>query len=254
MGRKNHRAEHYEPLDLTPEDIPRRPPPPATASLKETRKWEAQERADRIQRQRNARINRGMDWSVCLVPGCGERLRIYTMEQHRDPDWRDHKWALPLCLDHLFVAQRQAATVADEDAEVAVDALARVIENRQAKIDAVEEAKKRRHLASTDGDIYFVRLNGLIKVGWSRTVYERLRAYGPDVEVLCIYPATRNDETCLHRQLTPVRARGREWYEDGPIVQHFIKQAIETHGSPMVYDLWTRPKDVVATKRTRRRR
>lgn len=253
MGRKNRRAEHYEPLDLTPEDVPTGLSP-TLASPHEARKREGEQRAERIERQRNARINRGIDWSVCLVPGCGEPLRLYGMPQHRDPRWRDHKWALPLCLDHLFVAYRQASNAKDRDSELAVDALAKVIEQRQAKIDAVEEAERREHMASREGDIYFVRLNGLIKVGWSRTVYERLRAYGPDVEVLCIYPATRNDETCLHRQLTPVRARGREWYEDGPIVQAFIREAIGKYGVPQILDSWTRPKETVATKRAGRRR
>jgi hypothetical protein len=254
MGRKNRRSEHYEPLDLTPDDVPRRLPLPDGASLHESRKREAEARRERIERQRNARVNRGIDWSVCLVPGCGESLHFYGRQEHNDPHWRDHKWALPLCLNHLFVAHRQASSVADRDAEVAVEALSKVIEQRQAKIDHVAEAKRREHLAVTDGDIYFVRLNGLVKVGWSRTVYARLQAYGPDVEVLCIYPGTRNDETCLHRQLTPVRARGREWYEDGPIIQTFVDEAVAKWGKPRVADLWSRPKQVVAAKRVGRRR
>lgn len=253
MGRKNRRAEHYKPLDLTPEDVPRRSLPLAR-SAQEAREQEAEQRRERIQRQRSARINRGIDWSVCLVPGCGESLHMFGVPLHHDPHWRDHEWALPLCLRHLFVAQRQAANVADHDAEVAVEALAKVIEKRQVKIDAEAERAKREHLAKTTGAIYFVRLNGLVKVGWSRTVDARLQAYGPDVEVLCIYPATRNDETCLHRQLTPARARGREWYEDGPIIKAFVDEAVAKWGKPRVADLWTRPKEVVAHKRVGRRR
>jgi hypothetical protein len=182
MGRKNNRLDYHQPLDLTPDEVPRRPPLPASASPHEYRKRRAEEQRERAERQRNARINGGMDWTVCLVPGCGEHLQLYGMEQHPDPHWRDHKWALPLCLDHLFVAHRQASNAADRDTELAVEALSRVIERRKAKVAEVAEAKKREHLASTDGDIYFVRINGLIKVGWSRTVYARLQAYGPDVK------------------------------------------------------------------------
>ena len=82
--------------------------------------------------------------------------------------------------------------------------------------------------------------------------HQRLKSYGASVELLALYPASRDDETNLHRQLTPARARGREWYEDGPIIQLFIDKALEQFGMPPSFDgLWTEPKRIVAGKRHR---
>lgn len=227
MPRRNHR-ERYEPLDLTPADIP----PPANS-----------DRFERARRQRNASINGGIDWSVCLVPGCGQDLRVRRAER------RDHETALPLCYTHLATAYLQSSLRRDD--ELMVDAVALAAERKEAKQKSIDEVNRKARLAVQDGHIYFVRLNGLIKVGWSRSVNGRIRDYGPDVEVLAVYPATRRDETNLHQQLTPARARGREWYEDGPIVAAFVAEAVKQHGPPVWSDLWSKPKQVVAGKRMR---
>lgn len=243
MGRKNNRADTYEPLDLTfVETQPRPMPGPYNARLA------ADERRQREERQRKARINKGIDWSVCLVPGCGEELRRYGRMLFADSSQRDHATSLPLCLAHLSVAFNQLN--ADPDHQLVVDAVALVIERKATKVDEDAEARRKAHLARTDGHIYAVRHNGLIKVGWSRDVHQRIHSYGPDVQVLCIYKGTRDDETNLHRQLKPARARGREWYEDGPILADFIAKAVEQHGEPEARDYWSRP--TAPTPRTHR--
>lgn len=66
------------------------------------------------------------------------------------------------------------------------------------------------------------------------------------------YPGTRADEAALHRQLTPSRFKGREWYSDTPIVQRFIEDALKIYGPPRFEQLgWTKPKQIVAGKRHR---
>ena len=156
MGRKNNRVETYEPLDLTALTQPRKPGPP-TFTLAD-RRQRAEDQRQREEQQRSARLNRGIDWSICLVPGCGADIYRFGRTMTMAPEWRDHKVSLPLCLDHLWVAFRHA-----------------------------------------------------------------------------------NDETYLHRQLKPARARGREWYDDGPILADFVAKAIEQHGEPEAKDYWSRP-------------
>jgi hypothetical protein len=248
MGRKNNRTDSYEPLDLTSftED---RMSGPRNFTLAE-RRQRADDQREREERQRNARQNRGIDWSICLVPGCGADIYKYGRTMTRPPEWRNHKVSLPLCLEHLWVAFHQAKSAADNDLEVCVQANALVQERRQAMLDAGAEAERKARLANTSGHIYAVRHNGLIKVGWSRDVHQRIHSYGPDVQVLCIYKGTRDDETNLHRQLKPARARGREWYEDGPILADFIAKAVEQHGEPEARDYWSRP--AAPTPRTHR--
>lgn len=249
MPRRNHRhRETYEPLDLTPADVRKAPPAPGYQSSAEARKARAERAREAAQRQADARINHGIDWSVCLVPGCGEELTgRLGGPGHPFPYRRDHQSTLPLCFTHLGVAYRQGSYRADDP--LMVQALALAVERKRAVEDEFDKRTQREWLESKDGHIYFVRLNGLVKVGWSRDVDTRLRAYGPDVEVLAIHPGTQSDETNLHRQLRPALARGREWYEDGKIIADFVARAVAEHGEPRVYDAWTRPKQVIRPRK-----
>lgn len=245
MPRRNKRAT-FEPLDLTPEV---RRPLPTVGSVDpvQARRERAMRREEAEKRQRDARINHGIDWSVCLVPGCGDELVTYGRLQHERPEQRDHETVLPLCTRHLSVAYQQANYRANDALMVKANTL--LLEQKAAKRKALEKQITEEWRQRTDGDIYFVRLNGLVKVGWSRDVDQRLRAYGPDVEVLAIYPGSRDDETNLHRQLRPVLARGREWYEDCKIIADFVAQAIAKHGEPEVYSSWTRPKQIIRPRK-----
>lgn len=106
------------------------------------------------------------------------------------------------------------------------------------KIRAVERRKP-----TSVGEIYFVRIDDLIKVGWTSKLADRIRAYGPKAELLANYPGTRADEAALHRQLTPARFRGREWYSDTDIIRAFVAEAVAKHGRPRFARIdWTEPK------------
>lgn len=105
------------------------------------------------------------------------------------------------------------------------------------------------------GEIYFVLVDGLIKVGWTSKLADRIRAYGPKAILLANYPASRSDESALHRQLTPARFRGREWYSDCDVVRLFVNEALEKHGPPRFESIgWTEHKQVVAGKHAMRYR
>lgn len=98
------------------------------------------------------------------------------------------------------------------------------------------------------GQIYFVRLNGMIKVGWSSKLRSRLKSYGASAEILCHYPASRPEERDLHRQLRPYLAMGREWYQECQLLVDVVAGVIQRHGEPTIFPAWTRPKADLAAK------
>lgn len=109
--------------------------------------------------------------------------------------------------------------------------------------DARAARSVERRKPTSVGQIYFVRVDDLIKVGWTTKLADRVRAYGPKAELLVNYPGTRADEAALHRQLTPARFRGREWYSDIDIIRAFITEALDKHGPPRFDRIaWTEPK------------
>jgi len=242
MPRRNNRDDAaHVPLDLTPDPLPRWAP--SGASIKPR----AQRERESADQQQKARVAGGIDWSVCLVPGCGTELRSYGLLEHYHRDKRDPEHALPLCYTHAVVVWQQVQRNKHES--LIMETNEDLLRRARAKQMAEDEAAKQRRMADRNGKIYFVRLNGLIKVGWSRDVNDRLRAYGPEVEVLCIYPGSRDDETYLHRQLRPVLARGREWYEDHPIVTDYVAKMLEKHGAPNYADWWTKPKETIRPRK-----
>lgn len=248
MPRRNQRKpSEYAPLDLTPPRV--RTPPPSPYAPGEQRRGfipQAERERDRAARQRWARTNRGIDWSTCLVPGCGAALTIIDAFSKgfsaHDPDR-----GLPLCDHHAIIVWRSVQQVSH--LPVVIEATYKVQSTLAEKYQAEEAEAQRAFMAREDGDIYFVRLNGMVKAGWTRDLPKRLKQYGASVEVLCHYPATRDDETHLHRQLKPALARGREWYEDGPVVQMFIEQALEKYGPPTASARWTEPKEIIGRRR-----
>lgn len=244
MGRKHRRhAEPPAPLTISTRDV--RPAPGIKTATQRDR--ERQEREDRDaerwvrdQERRRQEVNQRVRWSACLVPLCDMGV-LNADELPNDAEKR-----IPLCGWHLAMAWRQV------ELHEGRSGIAKATEQLAAEAAEREEAAKRRRLARQDGHIYYVRLNGLIKVGWSREVLTRLRAYGPDVEILCTHVGSRQDETTLHRNLRPFLARGREWYEDCDGMRDIVAKAVERHGRGDVVVTWSRPIEPPVKLRRRR--
>lgn len=233
MPRRHNRDEQIPPLTITPADIPKPRRPKTFDEIKAQRERNSERYWEQRRAAEKQRLVEAIDWSRCLVPTCDGKVMSFA-GTIKDPDR-----LLPLCTWHE-VGIWQNVQRRSREPEIITAA-----QNRAVLLDAedarAEEDDQRRFLARQDGHIYFVRLNGLIKVGWSRILQDRLKAYGPDVEVLCHYRGTRQDETNLHRNLTPYRAKGREWYQDCKLIADMVEQAVKQHGPPHIEAEWTIP-------------
>lgn len=241
MPRRNNREQAtYTPLDLSPKidplasDLRRLGPSPMNAVADQQKHAE---------RQRLARMRRGIDWTTCLVPGCGLRLADWLDHKERIAYYRDPERGLPLCKEHAILVWQEVQrfrTLPDvmETAEqLATRHHAEAARFRSRRVDQPD-----------DGELYFVRINDLVKVGWTATLERRLKEYGAGAELLCHRPGTREDETLLHRKLTAVRAKGREWYHDGPVIQRHVTEVLEEFGQPTAEAEWTVPKNPVTIR------
>lgn len=164
----------------------------------------------------------------CSISGCG-RYGPLPPNAQVTPE----KIHVPVCTFHAVAIWRQVQIATMKTPYVDdLLMLERVIK---------AELPKARVTTPRPEWIYFVALNGLIKVGWSTQLDRRLRDYGPSVEILCHYPGTRQDETELHQILTPFRANGREWYHDSPMIRKLIAEKVAEHGEPHIKAHWTAP-------------
>jgi hypothetical protein len=236
MGRKNSRLPAYE------SDIP-----PAPITVTRRRLETPKERDSRVdaelsrKRQRNekriaGRVASAVDWSTCCIPGCGTTITPMAAF------YRDASQQLPLCTYHETLVSLQANPwIRDKDHEDMRRLMARrYVEEEHTRFerqDIIEEND-----GASQGQIYVIRQGGLIKVGWSSKLRSRLKSYGAGVEILAHYPATRAEETGLHRSLRPYLARGREWYQDCKLLADVVDGIIKRHGAPTVFPYWTEPK------------
>lgn len=239
------RRHNRDSLEHAPLGIATEPPPPAPRTWQEIKadmEKAAERSRQRTEARRIQRIADAIDWhNGCLVPGCQEQ--IFTIgHMAKDPEWR-----LPLCVHHEIIVWR---TVQRSKGDLTyIDEINRTEARVALNDERAHEAQKQAWRAKQDGHIYFLRLNGLIKVGWTRCLPERLKAYGPDVEVLCHYPATRQDETLMHRQLRPYLAKGREWYQDCKLIEDVVARLLAEHGPPNTTAEWTQPKAIIKPRR-----
>lgn len=94
------------------------------------------------------------------------------------------------------------------------------------------------------GTIYFIRVGGHIKIGWTSNLAKRMRQYAPDTILLATCPGTRKDENQLHKRFAVHRTFGREWYALVPPILEHIKSLVREHGEPEAVDFGARPVEV----------
>lgn len=250
MPRKNRRAG-FEFIELEKTilgDDYRYTRDPETAAARKQRR---RERIDKMTARMAAEHRE--KWTTCVIPKC--RYNVPRELEHTGVEF-------PMCSIHIAVIVRHVLRYPDRfpdvtEAEAALEARAvQIGEEYDAEQRDVEAAFKRDLKAGVVvGSIYYVRASGLIKVGYTLDMHDRLRAYGPGAELLVLYPGTRNDEKYLHRQLTPSRAKGREWYHEDAIVKRFISEALAEYGAPAFTRLdWTEPAQLTAAKSWRGRK
>lgn len=128
----------------------------------------------------------------------------------------------------------------------------KIVENVEAAIEmpAVTEAiarqSRQRHelkkldarmqvmldAAGAEGWVYYMRINGRIKIGYTTNLRQRSRNYPPGTELLAVEPGDRDLEARRHAQFSRSLAQGREWFaESEDLVQH-ISALAEQYATP----------------------
>lgn len=110
--------------------------------------------------------------------------------------------------------------------------LQRQLDSAQYHILCLEAPKPRYPSPLKDGFVYFLKIDGHIKIGWASNLANRMRAYAPTSQLLAVEPGTRVDEAKLHKRFAVHRTHGREWYAPVPSITHHIADVVGRHGTP----------------------
>ena len=127
----------------------------------------------------------------CVFPRC-------------DNDQSEHV-SLPLCNWHIVKVHRYARLLIEQ--------------HFPPQPEDITPVAPKPEPATKPGVVYFIRLGGLIKIGFTTSLAMRLRDL-PYEELLGIVPGTMRDEKALHQQFAHLRRTG-EWFEMAPdLLEH----------------------------------
>lgn len=134
---------------------------------------------------------------------------------------------LPICLDHVVLIANETATRGIPESAIKKILIRRDEEARRARA----EGKLRRGPGkNAPGWVYYARVGDLIKIGYTMGLAERMAEYPPNTELLAAHPGTRGLESEMHVRFRELRARGREWFHPGPVLEAHINDIRQRFG------------------------
>lgn len=149
--------------------------------------------------------------------------------------WRDcHRFSflvnteIRLCTVHHRMLDEyfRGLTQSEERTQATADAINQAI---AARIEAGEPLERGEQ---PPGWVYYVKSDGLIKIGYSKAPEQRLRTYSPTSVILGLRPGTPKLERSLHSLFCGDLARGREWFHPSDRLLAHIAEIVAQHGEP----------------------
>lgn len=114
---------------------------------------------------------------------------------------------------------------------------------RRAELNAVKKTADKIHGKSdASGFVYYIRINGRIKIGYAGDVRARTRHYPPGSELLAVEPGNPQNERERHQEFSRFLIEGREWFTEAPVLAEHIRNTRARHGDPakLLYKYTTR--------------
>lgn len=137
------------------------------------------------------------------------------------PNEASQRYQLPLCQEHILAIW----LTVEED-----------MRNAGWTPDQMRAAAKRNHGTVADGQVYYLKIDDYIKIGYTKNLKRRMLQYPPNAELLAHNPGTEADERRIHEKFSAYLTSGREWFRDVPEIRRHIENKIAQHGSPNRFD------------------
>lgn len=136
---------------------------------------------------------------------------------------------LPICNEHIMLItdQRTAAGIP----EFAIKKIL-VRKGEVEQREKVQQRLRRTAAGSTPGWVYYARIGGLIKIGFTESLAQRIASYPPNTELLAAHPGTPTLEREMHLRFSELRSRGREWFRPATVLEQHIQNVREQFGDP----------------------
>ncbi|MEH3033348.1 MAG: GIY-YIG nuclease family protein [Aeromicrobium erythreum] len=157
---------------------------------------------------------------ICQLPKC-----------RQDTVWLAGR-SLGICAHHALLVVEWGMVVTTEAEQKILHERAEIQRIHRERKKKKSEAERRERQRSQPGWIYYVLIDGRIKIGYSVDVKRRLASYPFDSPLLAMHPGTKQTETEMHQKFAGSKAAGREWFLDTPELRAHIDDVIATFGEP----------------------
>ena len=159
-----------------------------------------------------------------------EKKRLVGICGFEDCKFNGGFLSLPMCEDHAWIAFEILKNEKTES-EAKKRARQQMIEweeearQRDREARAKNAARWKNQTSIEAGFIYYLLVGELIKIGYTRRVEDRLKAYPPHSVLLATHPGTLKVEKQMHHKFLHHLANGREWFNQGEDLIEHINQA-----------------------------
>ena len=142
---------------------------------------------------------------VCVMKGCRE-----PQFEFHFPTCEKHSWEIWAKLDRRNDSPQEQALAEDKERSAAKLSDEQFIK-RQAEIR--EEIREMRETSRTQpGTIYYLTLEDVVKIGFTRDLNIRLQQYPPMARLLATHPGTFQVESDLHKKFSKYLSARKEWF------------------------------------------
>ncbi len=94
------------------------------------------------------------------------------------------------------------------------------------------EGRVKRNDPNAPGFVYYIRIDGQIKIGFTTDLKQRSRHYPPTAELVAIEAGTTLTERDRHQQFHRDLARGREWFTESEALTTHMAELQNLNGVP----------------------
>lgn len=168
-----------------------------------------------------------------------QEARVHRMSKELWCSWGRHHASRHAYLKEQFPGGTmcmgcQLKIVENVEAAVEMPAVTEVIarqsrqRHQQKKLDARMARMLEQSGPDADGWVYYMRINGRIKIGYTTNLRQRSRNYPPGTELLAVEPGNPETEKRRHVQFSRSLAQGREWFaESDDLIEHITGLAAQ---------------------------
>lgn len=127
-------------------------------------------------------------------------------------------WELWVHIDNTQPEQKKALARTGRIEEI------HLLEAQWEEQDRLEREEIKRERMTQPGTIYYLLVGGLIKIGFTSDLGQRMRQYPPNSTLLAKHPGTRETERQMHHRFLHSLAEGREWFAPNDALSHHMEE------------------------------